>query len=469
MHEESKNKRKIMKKLLLSFLILYSSIFIVISIEARNRSGKRVAVVGGGVSGLVTTWLIEQEYEVTLFEQQDRLGGHANTVNVAVDGMNIPIDAGAEFFSDPLFPHFNRLLQILNVAVNKYPLTYTFYTVDGSEIILLPAIRDAQSKYPWDTWEPHNILNMLQFKYIIDEGSDILKNVDTTITFQKYIDSLPLLTNEFKNNFLYPLLAGGWGASVDNVKGLAAYDLLKWFATNIPQGLTAADWNEVVGGMSVYVKALAQQLVRAKVKTSANIIQITYNNTVYTITEKNGTVSQFDHLVLATNATQAQALLKDIPETTNLQSVLGTVDYFHTTIAVHGDLDLMPSDKAGWSVVNVRYDGINSAISVHKPWKSPTIPIFRSWITYDVEAQESTLNNLPQPLYALEHYDHPLPTPAYFEAQKAIALAQGTNNLWFVGMYTYDIDTHEDAIMSAVRIAQQLCPTSARLQQLTTV
>jgi predicted NAD/FAD-binding protein len=139
--------------------------------------------------------------------------------------------------------------------------------------------------------------------------------------------------------------------------------------------------------------------------------------------------------------------------------VLNQITYFDTTIAIHGDPRLMPPKRQHWSTVNMRFDGAYSQLSIWKPWKSKSgAHVFRSWITHDA--------HLPDPLYATVKYLHPRVDTAYFSAQKALQQYQGVNNLWLAGVYTHDIDSHESAVISAVKIAQVLAPDSARLSML---
>ena len=128
-----------------------------------------------------------------------------------------------------------------------------------------------------------------------------------------------------------------------------------------------------------------------------------------------------------------------------------------TTIAVHGDARLMPANRQHWSVVNTRYDGHYSANTVWKSWRSRE-PIFKSWVTYEAR--------LPEPLYGVATYDHPVVNAAYFEAQKQLARWQGQAQIWLAGMYMHDVDCHESAILSAVHVARQLAPQASRLKQL---
>lgn len=448
-----------------NFFVVFGvlSVLSFISGMASDNDQPKVAVIGAGGAGLTTAWLLENNFNITIYENSDRLGGHADTVQVTINGQTSEIDAGFEFFTDQMFPNFNKLLKILNVPVNQFPLTYTFYKTDGSDTLVLPPYNNGHIS--WDDFTPHHLFDLLQFKHFLSEAAQIVQTADTSLTLQQYIDSLTL-ENSFKNDFLYPFFGGAWGVSPDEMKTFAAYDLLKWVYINQPSGLGAPVWNEVVGGTQAYVKALAAQLTNAQIKLSTTITSIYSGFGTYFITEADGTVSEFDHIIFATNANQAAELLKDIPETFDLRSILEKFEYYYTTIALHGDTRFMPPSQSDWSIANIRYDGVNSALTVYKPWKSPT-PIYRSWLTYDVRPDEELNNPMPSPLYAVTHYYHPKLNLQYFEAQKGLAFLQGNNNLWFAGLYTYDVDSHESAIMSAIRVAQKLAPFSEHLKQLT--
>ena len=126
----------------------------------------KIAIIGGGAAGLMAAWLLEENHEVTLFEAQDYLGGHAQTAMIELDGMAIPIEIGFEFFSTPLFPYFNCLLKLLNVPVTRYPLSfYTFHT--AKDALALPPLH---GKLSYKRLTPSSLFTMLQFNYLLIEG-----------------------------------------------------------------------------------------------------------------------------------------------------------------------------------------------------------------------------------------------------------------------------------------------------------
>lgn len=414
----------------------------------------RVGIVGAGVAGLVAAWLLDGSADVTLFERENRPGGHAQTIEVEREGQRAKIEGGAEFFSEAMFPLFARLLKTLNVPLRPYPMTAVLYSTNNRRVTLLPPIRDG--KIIWSGMNPRQITDLLQLKYVLWRAKALMERGDSSLTLEQFIESI-WLTAGFKENFLYPFLLGGWCVEPDEFRHFVAYNGLRYAFMHQPTGLAPFYWLDMVGGTASYVQALLKNLAQAKIRLSCPVQRITRHNDGYRVEDASGGVFEFDHLILATNAAEAGILLTELPATAAIRQKLANISYFKTTIAIHGDQRLMPADKKKWSVVNIRYDGVHSSTTVWKQWRSPT-PIFKSWITYD--------HQLPDPLYALLTYDHPKVNRAYFDAQHSLLPIQGQDNLWFAGMYTNDVDCHESAITSSVRIAQRLTPDAPRLKQL---
>lgn len=428
--------------------------FLTVHFLCASQRQESLIIVGGGAAGLTSAWLLDGHFDITLLEQQGRLGGHAYSIAIG-DQKKATIELGAEFFSDAMFPYFNRLLSLLQVPVYKYPLTYVFYTTDNKKAFMLPPV--TQKRMSWHMFAPYNVYDLLQLNHLINKSKKIIKNRDTITTLEEWVESLSLTTS-FKNDILYPLLAASWGVTIDDVKTFIAYDILVWLVRNKPAGLKPILWNEVVGGMSAYIKAMVQQLNNVRITLHTNIATISYRNHIYHIQESDGSEYRADYLIIATNAYDAAKLLRAIPHAKKLRNYLSSIEYFPATIAVHGDTRLMPRDTQAWSIINIRFDGLHGQLTTYKPWHCPEKPVFRSWITFD--------DNLPRPLYALKQYHHAKVNRSYFQAQEAIARLQGVHNLWLAGLYTNDVDDHESAIVSALFIAQKLAPHSERLQAL---
>lgn len=420
----------------------------------------RVGIVGGGPSGVCAAWLLDPCCQVTIYEKEKRLGGHACTVPIHVDGEIIHVDAGFEFFSKKMYPRFSGFLDLLRVQLNTFPLVHTFYKTDGSHTIVFPPIRGGNIS--WESLAPSTIFEELQFKHLINSAKTLIDVKDKEITLQEFADTL-MVTDHFKQEFLYPFLAGSWGFSLDTFKTFAAYNPLKYLVLNQSEGIAPMMWNEIVGGTSTYIKAAVKQLKNSTIKICSKIKEISYKGGKYFVLEKNGKVEVFDHLILATPANESKKLLENIPETGDLRSLLNKVQYQKMTIAIHGDYRFMPEKESDWSIANIRYNGTHALMTFYKPWLKSPRPIFKSNITYDVRPQDFEAEPMPKPLYALLQFWHPIVNVEYFDVQKAVQIVNGNRNLWMAGILAWDEDSHESAINSALFVAEKIAPQSERI------
>jgi predicted NAD/FAD-binding protein len=416
----------------------------------------RIAIIGGGTAGLAAAWLLEPDNDVVLFERQNRLGGHADTVTVEVDGAHVPIDAGFGFFSEKMFPTFTRLLGLLKVPIKSYPLTTTYYTTDHRRVILLPPVPDGE--IVWAGLRPRNLTDLLQFLRVLTKARPLMAARDTATTIADFVEGLAV-TKAFKEEFLYPFLLAGWCVEPDEFRGFIAYNVLRYAYLHQPTGLAASNWLEIPGGMQDYIRTLADSLERTNVRMETEIVSAEKNGSAFLLIDSVGNRFPADHVVFAGNAYEmAKVLERSQPDAPALVP-LKSYEYIRTKIAIHGDRGLMPADERLWSVVNIRYNGHHASNSVWRGNGGSRQPVFKSWVTFDEQ--------LPEPLYALRTYWHPKINTRYFESQAALRRYQGRDNLWFAGVHTHDVDCHESAIVSAVKIAQRLAPETSRLKRLT--
>jgi len=436
--------------------IIVSLLGLLFCFSVKISAQSSVCIIGAGAAGLASAYLLDQDYDVLVLEKRDRIGGHAHTIHVPLDNETVQVEIGCEFFNERMFPTFLRLLKILELPTQPFALGYTFFsTRKTAEQYVLPPLRN--EKILWSEFSASKIFTLVQFKYMLDKGRAIVDAQDMVTTLEEFTDSL-WLTCSFKNDFFFPLFSAGWGVSPAEFKKFSAYNILSWLIKNKPLGLQKSMWVEIIGGVERYIKTICSKITRGTVKTAVDITNIDYNGVQYTITDAQNNVYSADHLIVATNAYEASMLLQHTAQAASVCDILNKFDYFKATLAIHGDARYMPKDKEDWSVANVWYNGIYSSLTTYKSWKTNGSGIFRSWLFPGFPK--------PEPLYALEYFYHGKQTAGYFEAQKELALIQGNNNLWFAGLYTHDIDSHENAILSAVKIAQKLAPCAIRLQAL---
>jgi len=412
----------------------------------------RIAIVGGGIAGLGCAWLLEGQHEVTLFERQPQLGGHARTIELAVEGASQLVETGFEFFSSGLWPTFNRLLAALGVAVTEYPCRIVVHRKGAPDARLLQPI-ELDGRFSAARLGPRSALDFVQLGLVLASVAPLMTRRDTSITVQQALSRVPM-TRSFRDELLVPFLLSGWCVEPEEFRELAAYNVLGYSYRSLWRA--SAPMREVEGGLRAYVAALVAQIPLTTLRRSADIATVERDGAGFTLRERDGRAQRFDQLVIATNARDACDLLRAVQGAQAVRALLQRIDYVRTPIAVHGDPRFMPADERDWSIVNVRHDGRHAHSTVWKPWRGRRL--FRSWLTFEEQ--------VPEPLHELVVFDHPKPTPEYFALQRALGARQGEAGLWLAGVHMHDIDSHESALLSGVNVARRLAPDALRLQRL---
>ena len=90
-------------------------------------SAQRIAVIGGGVSGIVSAYLLQKQHQVSLFEKNDYLGGHTNTIEIKMGpDAGLMVDTGFIVLNDATYPLFQRFLNNLGVSTRIADMSFGF-------------------------------------------------------------------------------------------------------------------------------------------------------------------------------------------------------------------------------------------------------------------------------------------------------------------------------------------------------
>jgi predicted NAD/FAD-binding protein len=217
---------------------------------------------------------------------------------------------------------------------------------------------------------------------------------------------------------------------------------------------------ELPGGNSSYIAALAARLEAVKIRSGRPVEGLRPGPEGAVTVHAAGASETFDRVVVATPAWTAARLLAGLPEAAPLVAALSEFRSFDTRVFIHGDASFMPASRGDWSVINHVFERDHRAMT---EWSGHHLrrPVFRSWVP--AGAPE------PARVHARKDFPHLVVTRHNAVLQRRLEQSQGRARVWLAGMYTTDVDDHESALLSAVRVASVLAPESPTLRQLSAV
>ena len=406
----------------------------------------RIAVIGTGISGMVSAWLLTRGgHQVTAFEAGSHIGGHTNTVPIEHQGRLYPVDTGFIVYNDRTYPNFIRLLAHLGVPAR--PTTMSF------------SVRDDATGLEWngnslDTLfaQRRNLLRPAFWRMVRDilrfgrEAPKLLEGDDDRTTLGEYLDA-NRYSREFAEWYLFPMGGAIWSAPVGVMRAFPARFFVRFFHHH--GMLTVNDrpqWRTVIGGSWSYVAPLVASF-RQRIRLDSPVERITRDATGAVVRSRHGD-ERFDAVVIAAHAPQALRLLAD--PTPAEREVIGAFRYQPNLAILHTDDSIMPRRRKAWAAWNYHRSADPTAL----------VPV-----TYNMNILQGldapcqflvTLNREtgidPAKVLRRIQYQHPEYTVAAVAAQKRRGEVNGVNRTWFCGAY-WGNGFHEDGVVSALAVA----------------
>jgi predicted NAD/FAD-binding protein len=408
----------------------------------------RIAVVGSGIAGLASAWLLSREHEVTLYEANDYLGGHTHTHDVEIGGRDYAVDTGFIVFNPPHYPLLHKLFDALGVA--SQPTTMSF------------AVKDERCGLEYNATDlsglfcqRRNLVSPRFWRMLGDirrfyrEAPALLEHVGAGPDLGEYL-AANRYSDVFRDDHLVPMASALWSSPSAQVLKFPVKYLAQFMANHqMLQVRGRPQWRVVKGGSQAYVRALRTGWrVRERIGDAVN--RITREPQQVRIDSISGSAA-YDHAVLACHSDQALGLLGDPTE--REREILGAMPYQENDTALHTDASLLPRRRRAWAAWNaiVPTDAgeqctVSYCMNLLQSLDCPE-PIV---VTLNRTAQIA-----PQKILKRLRYHHPVYTQASVAAQQRKAEIQGTNRTWFAGAY-WGWGFHEDGMRSAVDVANGL-------------
>lgn len=418
----------------------------------------RVAVVGSGISGLAAAWSLATEAQVTLFEAAGHFGGHANTVDVCLEGLSGPVDTGFLVFNHRTYPRLVKLFEELGVETADSDMSFS--------------VQDRSSGLEWSGSNLNSVFaqrsNLLKPSFI-GMLRDILRfNRLTTALAQRGEEEIlrepvgEFLERHrfgvgFREGYLLPMVGCIWSCPTRQMLQFPIATLIRFCHNHgLLQIADRPQWRTVRSGSRNYVqrmvRAVEDRRLNCPVRQVRRMSDASGMRYVTVATDRGE--ERFDEVVLACHSDQTLALLPDADPM--LRAWLAALRYHRNRAVLHTDATQMPRRRLAWAAWNyeraadVQTEG--SGVCLHYwinklqplPWKTPVVV---------------SLNPIREPLRrsVLQEfeYEHPVFDLTAIQAQSRLEQFQGQDGLWFCGAWTR-YGFHEDGLTSGLAVATEL-------------
>ena len=406
----------------------------------------KIAIIGSGISGLTSAYLLNRKHDVTIFEANDYIGGHTHTHNIDIDGNNYSIDTGFIVYNERTYPNFIKLLDQLNIERQLSTMGFSVksasqdYEYAGESLNTLFAKRSNIFRISF--WR------MLYEMYHFGKKADSLGcGLDVSMTLGDYLVD-ENYSSEFVNYFIIPMGAAIWSTPANKVLDMPAYFFIKFFYNHGMLELTnRPNWWVIKNGSSEYIKKITIGF-EDKIHLSTPVREVSrVEDGVEIVLSKKDKALKFDSVIFATHSNQALDILDDPSDAE--KDILGSIPYQKNNILLHTDSSVLPRRKLAWASWNYQLDSDPN---------SPVILTYNMNILQTIEANKTfcvTLNDSDSvdenSILKKITYHHPLFTVNAIEAQKRKSEISGVNNTFYCGAYWRN-GFHEDGVVSALDV-----------------
>ncbi|MEO0487448.1 MAG: FAD-dependent oxidoreductase [Pseudomonadota bacterium] len=413
--------------------------------ESGAAAKKRIAVIGGGISGMSAAHLLASSHSIVLFEAEPRLGGHARTIFVGEQ----PVDTGFLVFNYETYPHLTALFHDLDVPIIPSEMSFGCSARGGTFEygILARSAIFAQKR---------NLLRPQFYKMLADmirfgnSADQIVQDDEMTIG---ELMTVMKLGDWFRDYYLLPMSGAIWSTPTTKVADFPARALVNFFLNHgLMRDGGQHQWYTVKGGSVEYVRRLSARMQASGVDIRMGAPTQAVRRTPIGVEVKTlgADWEQFDEVIFATHSDDTLRLLAD--PTAAERAALGDVSYQPNEAVLHSDPAVMAKRKAVWSAWNYTESPDTDVIDLSY-WINllQTIPGPTDYFV-TLNSQKAIREELIHDTYT---FRHPVFDAAAHAAQKTVAAMNGTQGTWFCGAWMKN-GFHEDGIASAVDVVEAI-------------
>jgi predicted NAD/FAD-binding protein len=411
-----------------------------------------VAIIGTGIAGMGCAHFLHKEYNLTIYEENNYIGGHTNTVYVKEDGKQVPIDTGFIVFNDITYPNLVNLFNDLGVETKNTDMSFSVqhlptkleYSGDGLGGLF------AQTK---NIFSPRHIRFLMQLNRFNKEAEMILSDKKYESYSMKQFVEERKYGDDFLYKYLSPMSSALWSTPTDITLKFPAMALVRFFKNHGLLGLdTQYQWKTVHNGSWQYRDKLIAPF-KQKIQVGRGAVKVERRNGKVIVKDSQGEEKLYDKVILACHADQSLKLL-GTGATDKESSLLSNFEYQKNMADLHTDSCVMPKIKRVWSAWNYRIEMVNGALMAHTTYYMNKLQNMSEKCDYFVSINQPGIVDKSKIIKSIE-YMHPIFTPEAYKAQAELPGLNDHGSLYFCGSY-FKYGFHEDAFASSVNLCRKL-------------
>ena len=406
----------------------------------------KVAVIGSGISGLSASWALAKHHNVTLFEKNSRLGGHANTVTLDIDG-GLPVDTGFIVYNEKNYPYLTDFFDVLHVNTQKSNMSFSV-SLDGRDFEYSSNLIDLVfDKKKWFSPRYRNLFFGLMKFYTSSLDS---AHHDASTSLYDYLKTRQF-NDQFIRDHIIPMCSAIWSCDFDSVINSPAASFVSFFSNHqLAKLFGRPKWRTVSGGSQEYIVKILEDSDNLAVKTNIDLETVQRDEKGITLCFKNGERKSFDKLIFATHFDEALNLLQN--PSRKEKEILSGINYSGNLAVLHEDDKEMPLRRSTWSAWNFigscsdSFDKVRVSYWMNKLQNLPTKR--QLFVTLNPQSELKKI-------HYETHYQHPIFDIYANRIKNESIEIQGKNNTWFCSACLGD-GFHEDGLQAGLWVAKQI-------------
>ncbi len=408
----------------------------------------RIAIIGGGISGMTAAYYLSRRHEIVLFEASDYIGGHANTALVKEDARTVPVDTGFIVFNEHNYPGLCRLFDELDVAAINTDMSFSVHCeasgieYNGTSLNKMFVQRKNLFNF--------SFLGMLKdiARFNKEAVGHMQQGLDDRITVEQYASDNNY-NDAFIEHYLVPLGASLWSSPADRFRQFPMLFVIEFLNNHCMLQVNGRpQWKTVKGGSHEYVKKLTASYAD-NIHLNQPVQHVRRHNGKVEVTVQGNRAESFDEVIMSCHSDQALRLLENADR--NEQEILEQFHYQQNEAVLHTDTSVLPSKKDAWASWNYRIPEQEER-HVSVTYNMNSLQSIDSDNTYCVSLNQTRYIDKSKIIKRIM-YQHPQFTPGRSEMQQRHDDLIRYKGISYCGAY-WGYGFHEDGVRSATRVCE---------------